>query len=132
MKKFSQLVWTAGIAATLASTAAYATSSSADKVAQAGETAAQEVQRVIYECKDSKQFQDVYISGAKNSYAVITQMDDVLPLEQVTSASGAVYQAMGADYNYELLTKGDTAFLTAGDQAVYEECKIANNVKLTK
>lgn len=130
MKKFSQFVWATGAAVVLAG-GAYASSSSADKVAQAGETAMQEVQRVIYACKDNKQFQAVYINGEKNNYAVITQMDDVLPLEQVTSASGAVYQAMG-DYNYELSTKGDTAFLTAGEQAVYEECKVANNVKLSK
>lgn len=131
MKKFSQLAFVTGLAV-FASTAVYASSSSSDKVAKAGETATQDVQKITYACKDNKNFQVVFVNGEKNAYAVITQMDEVLPLEQTTSASGAVFKAMGEDYNYELVTKGDKAFLNAGDQVVYEECTVANTAKLGK
>lgn len=131
MKKFSQLAFVTGMAL-LAGTAAYASSSSSDKVAKAGETATQDVQKITYACKDNKNFQVVFISGEKNAYAVITQMDEVLPLERTTSASGAVFKAMGENYNYELVTKGDTAVLNADNQAIYEECSVANTAKLGK
>lgn len=130
MKKFSQLVLATGITVLLG-TAAYASSSSADTVAKSSETVAQEVQKITYACKDNKNFQVVFINGEKNSYAVITQMDEVLPLAQVVSASGAVYKVMSEDYNYELVTKGDTAFLMSGNDPVYVDCTIANKAKLT-
>lgn len=131
MKKFAQLAFVAGMTV-FAGTVAYASSSSSDKVAKVGETATQDVQKIIYACKENKNFQIVFINGEKNAYAVISQMDEVLPLEQTISASGAVFKAMDEGYNYELVTKGDKAFLNAGDQAIYEECTVANTTKLDK
>ncbi len=74
MKKFSQLAFVTGLAV-FASTAVYASSSSSDKVAKAGETATQDVQKITYACKDNKNFQAVFIHCEKNAYAVITQME---------------------------------------------------------
>lgn len=54
----------------------------------------------------------VYVNGADGkSFAILLQMDEMIPMAQEVSASGAIYKAISPDYTYTLLTKGKEAFL---------------------
>lgn len=46
----------------------------------------------------------LFINTAESSYAVITQMNEMIPME-LKMASGANYQAINKDYTYKLYTK---------------------------
>lgn len=64
---------------------------------------------------------------AESSYAVITQMNEMIPMEIMKMASGANYQAINKDYTYKLYTKGEYADLVEGnDNPVLSSCKIDN------
>ncbi|ASY37149.1 MliC family protein [Taylorella equigenitalis] len=97
-----------------------------------GMMAKEELQKYIYLCENSKTMQVVYVNTEKESYALITDMDEIIPLQNTPSASGAVYTAMGSNYDYSLVTKGEEASLESGGKAVLKDCKISNKVKLYK
>jgi len=74
-------------------------------------------------CKDSKNLEVVFINAGNSSYAVINQMDEMIPMELMKMASGTNYQAISKNYTYKLYTKGKTADLVEGDdKPVLSEC----------
>ena len=84
-----------------------------------------DVGRYVYTCDDNKTLEVVYVNSGKKSYAIINQVDEMVPLKQVKSASGAVYKALSKNYTYELLTKGNSAtLLEAKDKPVLSNCKL--------
>ena len=89
------------------------------------QAAGKEVNKVIYSCDNSKTLQVVYINSGKNSYAVINQMDEMVPMKLMRSASGANYKAISSDYTYKLYTKGKNAELVEGnDKPVLSNCSL--------
>ncbi len=122
MKSKQILVATMVGIAMVASGSAMAATGKAKKVAKTND----EVQKIIYTCKGNKNLDVVYINTAKSSYAMITQSDEIIPLEIFPMASGANYKSMDKNYTYQLLTKGKSATLEADGKAIYEDCTIAN------
>lgn len=67
---------------------------------------------VAYACDNDEQLQVVYVNDAKgDSFAIISQMDELIPMKQQVSGSGASYKAISPDYSYVLDTKGAEATL---------------------
>ena len=84
-----------------------------------------DIGRYVYTCDDNKTLEVVYVNSGKQSYAIINQMDEMVLLKQVKSASGAIYKALSSNYTYELLTKGDTATLVEGDdKPILSNCRL--------
>ena len=84
-----------------------------------------DIGRYVYTCDDNKTLEVVYVNSGKQSYAIINQMDEMVPLKQVKSASGAIYKALSSNYTDELLTKGDTATLVEGDdKPILSNCRL--------
>lgn len=72
------------------------------------------VMRVVY----------VYVHGADGkSFAILQQMDEMIPMEEQRSASGAIYKAIDPNYTYTLITKGKDATLQDSRQTILSECK---------
>lgn len=91
---------------------------------QAGQLNKQ-VGRYVYSCEENKTLEVVYVNAGKKSYAIINQLDEMIPMAQVKSASGAVYKAMSPNYTYQLLTKGDSAtLLESNDKPVLSNCRL--------
>lgn len=89
--------------------------------------AADSVDKTIYSCADNATMQVAYVNtDAGNSFAILLEQDELIPMKQVVSASGAVYQAINPDYTYQLLTKGKTADLVAvtngKEETVKKDC----------
>ncbi|EAS3780247.1 c-type lysozyme inhibitor [Salmonella enterica] len=79
-------------------------------------SAAEEVAKTIYSCNDNKTMEVVYINTTGgNSYAIINQVNEMIPMRLMKMASGANYEAISLDYTYKLYTKGKTADLVEGD-----------------
>ncbi|TNG94255.1 c-type lysozyme inhibitor [Pasteurellaceae bacterium UScroc12] len=90
----------------------------------AEEDKSQEVSKVLYACRDNKVLDVVYLNTPNNSYAVINQMGEMIPMENIAMASGANYQAINPDYAYKLYTKGNTADLVgANDSPILSDCR---------
>lgn len=86
------------------------------------------IDHVKMACADNQVLDVTFINTASgNSYAVVLEQDELLPMAQTMSASGAVYTAIDKNYHYQLLTKGKTADLVAvtngKDDFVKRDCK---------
>ncbi|MFI0397337.1 c-type lysozyme inhibitor [Paracoccus jiaweipingae] len=80
------------------------------------DTGKDEVSQVKYACAGNAVLDVVYVNtAAGNSYAIISQMDELIPMQITPMASGASYAAMDANYTYRLDTKGDNATLVTVD-----------------
>ncbi|MCK9782552.1 c-type lysozyme inhibitor [Hafnia alvei] len=85
---------------------------------------ADEITKISYVCENNKVMDVIYINTAKDSYAIINQMDEMIPMKIMKMASGANYEAMNKNYTYKLYTKGDNAELVEGkDIPVLSDCK---------
>lgn len=84
------------------------------------------VETANYACADNKVLRVVFVNGADGrSFAIVQQMDEMIPLAQEVSASGAIYKAISPDYTYTLLTKGKEAFLEDGDgKRILSDCAL--------
>ncbi|MBI6544466.1 c-type lysozyme inhibitor [Proteus vulgaris] len=83
-----------------------------------------EITKVSYACENNQIMEVIYINTAKDSYAIINQMDEMIPMKIMKMASGANYEAMNKNYTYKLYTKGDNADLVEGkDKPVLSGCK---------
>ncbi|MDA4421543.1 MliC family protein [Escherichia coli] len=70
----------------------------------------QEISKKAYVCDGNKTMEAVYINTtAGNSYAVINQMDEMIPMQLMKIASGANYEAINKNYSHKLYTKGKKA-----------------------
>lgn len=81
--------------------------------------ASDEITHVKYACDDNQVLDVVFVNtAAGESYAVISQMDELIPMQITPMASGASYKPVSPDYTYMLHTKGKTADLVTvkGDQ----------------
>ncbi|EMO1370747.1 MliC family protein [Proteus mirabilis] len=70
-----------------------------------------EIIKVFYNCENNKVMEVIYVNTAKDSYAMINQMDELIPMKIMKMASGANYKVMYKVYKYKLYTKGDKADL---------------------
>ncbi|ARJ68889.1 MliC family protein [Paracoccus contaminans] len=82
----------------------------------------------LYSCAGNETLDVVYVTpDSGDSYAVVLEEDELLPMVQVRSASGAVYEPVSRDYQYQLATKGNEATLYATtdgkEEAVKSDCK---------
>ncbi len=78
--------------------------------------ATKEISKTAYVCNGNKTMEVVYINTtAGNSYAVINQMDEMIPMQLMKMASGANYEAINKRYSYKLYTKGKKANLVEGN-----------------
>lgn len=85
---------------------------------------ADEITKISYVCENNKVMEVIYVNTAKDSYAIINQMDEMIPMKIMKMASGANYEAMNKNYTYKLYTKGDNADLVEGkDKPVLSDCK---------
>ncbi len=89
--------------------------------------ATKEISKTAYVCNGNKTMEVVYINTtAGNSYAVINQMDEMIPMQLMKMASGANYEAINKRYSYKLYTKGKKANLVEGnDNPVLSNCSSA-------
>ncbi|ELY3194249.1 c-type lysozyme inhibitor [Salmonella enterica] len=87
-------------------------------------SAAEEVVKTIYACNDNRTMEVVYINtNGGNSYAIINQVNEMIPMRLMKMASGASYETISQDYTYKLYTKGKTADLVEGnDKPVLSNC----------
>ena len=104
---------------------ALAQAPAAPVVPVAGDT----MEKFSYSCVGNQTLQVVFVNTAGgSSFAVVLEEDEMIPMNLVPSASGAVYEPASTDYRYRLDTKGDTAHLytTDGgkDTPVKTECKV--------
>lgn len=61
--------------------------------------ATKEISKTAYVCNGNKTMEVVYINTtAGNSYAVINQMDEMIPMQLMKMASGANYEAINKRY----------------------------------
>ncbi|WP_100158055.1 c-type lysozyme inhibitor [Proteus columbae] len=85
---------------------------------------ADEITKISYVCENNKVMEVIYVNTAKDSYAIIHQMDEMIPMKIMKMASGANYEAINKNYTYKLYTKGDNADLVEGkDKPVLSGCK---------
>ncbi len=91
--------------------------------------ATKEISKTAYVCNGNKTMEVVYINTtAGNSYAVINQMDEMIPMQLMKMASGANYEAINKRYSYKLYTKGKKANLVEGnDNPVLSNCSSVLN-----
>lgn len=91
--------------------------------------ASQEISKSIYTCNDNPRVMEViYVNTeAGNAYAIISQVNEMIPMRLMKMASGANYEAIDKNYTYKLYTKGKTAELVEGDdKPVLSNCSLAN------
>lgn len=89
---------------------------------------ADSIDNVSYACANNEVLHVTFVNTAGgNSYAIVLEQDELVPMDNTPSASGAVYRAISPDYNLELLTKGNEATLMATtdgkDDPVKTDCK---------
>ena len=74
--------------------------------------AADSIEKVSYACADNEVLHVTYVNtDGGSSFAVVLDQDELIPMTQQVSASGAIYKAISPDYALQLLTKGKTADL---------------------
>lgn len=84
-----------------------------------------EITKVSYACENNQVMEVIYVNTAKDSYAIINQMDEMIPMKIMKMASGANYEAMNKNYTYKLYTKGDKADLVGdSDKPVLSGCVV--------
>ncbi|WP_435351686.1 c-type lysozyme inhibitor [Morganella morganii] len=82
-----------------------------------------EITKVSYACENNQTMEVIYVNTEKDSYAIINQMNEMIPMKIMKMASGANYEAMNKNYTYKLYTKGNNANLFEGnDKAVLTDC----------
>lgn len=70
------------------------------------------IERVAYACERGMMLDVVYVNTASgSSFAVVSQKDELIPMQVAVSGSGARYVPVNVNQTYELLTKGDAATL---------------------
>ncbi|MBW6047752.1 lysozyme [Klebsiella pneumoniae] len=76
-----------------------------------------------YACEDGKTLDIVYVGD----YAVIKQMDELIPMRLSVSASGMRYLSISKDYSYELWGKQNDMNLSDNsngkEQTILSGCK---------
>lgn len=83
------------------------------------------VGRYVYQCDGGKNLEVVYINAGGKSFAVINQVDEMVPMAQIKSASGANYKAISPNYTYKLYTQGKSADLVeSNDKPVLSNCHL--------
>lgn len=81
------------------------------------------ITKMHYACEGKQVLEVVYVNTDKDSYAIISQVDEMIPMKITRSASGAIYEAMDKNYTYKLYTKGNTATLVESkDKPVLSQC----------
>ncbi len=81
------------------------------------------VEAVSYACDNNGIMKVAFVNGADGeSFAILLQMDEMIPLAQEVSASGAIYKAISPDYTYTLSTKGKEAFLEDRNGVILSGC----------
>ncbi|GJH42514.1 c-type lysozyme inhibitor [Pasteurella canis] len=81
-----------------------------------------ELTKVVYSCEGKNTLDVIFINTAQDSFAIINQVDEMIPMELVKSASGANYKAINKNYTYQLQTKGNQAMLFGDDKLILGEC----------
>ncbi|MCI5850894.1 MAG: MliC family protein [Sutterellaceae bacterium] len=80
--------------------------------------------KAIYACDNGRTLDVIYVNTASgNAWAVITQLDELIPMAVTTSASGATYKAINPAYTYRLYTKGNEAMLEADGSPLLSGCR---------
>lgn len=86
-------------------------------------SAADEMVQTKYACEGGKTLDAVYIGD----YAVMLQMDELIPLKRAKSASGVRYISTSKNYTYELWGKNNNINLSTHDggkeQTILSNCK---------
>lgn len=83
------------------------------------------VESFRYVCADNNVLQVVYVNGADGKgFAIIEQVDEMIPMAEQVSASGAIYKAISPNYTYTLLTKGKKATLEDDKGNVFRDCTL--------
>lgn len=97
-------------------------------VSTASIAASQEISKSIYACNDNQVMEVIYVNTeAGSTYAIINQVNEMIPMRLMKMASGANYEAMDKNYTYKLYTKGKTAELVEGDdKPILSDCYLAN------
>lgn len=84
-----------------------------------------EIIKKIYACDENKVMEVIYINTEKNNYAIINQMDEMIPMQIMKMASGANYEAINKNYTYRLYTKGNKADLIGDkDEKILSNCRL--------
>ncbi|MCQ9120632.1 c-type lysozyme inhibitor [Rodentibacter pneumotropicus] len=81
-----------------------------------------ELTKIVYVCEDNKTLDVVFVNTDKSSYAIMNEMNELIPMQIQQSASGAIYKAINKNYTYELLTKGNTATLMGDNKPILSSC----------
>ncbi|EDQ1683514.1 c-type lysozyme inhibitor, partial [Salmonella enterica] len=64
-------------------------------VSTASMAASQEISKSIYTCNDNQVMEVIYINTeAGNAYAIINQVNEMIPMRLMKMASGANYEAL--------------------------------------
>ncbi|WP_301099593.1 MliC family protein [Otariodibacter sp.] len=77
-----------------------------------------ELTKIAYACENKDAMEVVFVNTSKDSYAIIVDTDEMIPMKIQKSASGAIYKAISPDYNLALYTKGKEATLMAGNETL--------------
>ncbi|SUO94067.1 MliC family protein [Suttonella ornithocola] len=81
------------------------------------------ISKTVYLCSGNEKLEVVFVQNGKKNYAVISQMDELIPLAEAKSASGVLYKAVDPNYSYQLFIKGKKAVLSAkNDENILGEC----------
>jgi membrane-bound inhibitor of C-type lysozyme len=82
------------------------------------------LESVSYSCTNNAVMRVVYVNGADGkSFAILQQMDEMIPMAEQRSASGAIYKAIDPNYTYTLITKGKDATLQDSRETLLSDCK---------
>ncbi|PVX40584.1 membrane-bound lysozyme inhibitor of c-type lysozyme MliC [Pasteurella langaaensis DSM 22999] len=84
------------------------------------------ISHAVYSCGGTDKLEVVYFDDktTHTQYAVITQMNELIPMVEMATASGIGYKAINPDYSYKLQTKGKDATLYEKDYKVVLDCKL--------
>ncbi|QGM81180.1 MliC family protein [Otariodibacter oris] len=77
-----------------------------------------ELTKIAYTCGSNDVMEVVFVNTSKDSYAIVVDTDEMIPMKIEKSASGAIYKAINPDYTLALYTKGRDATLMAGDETL--------------
>ncbi|WP_144575540.1 MliC family protein [Agrobacterium sp. DE0009] len=81
------------------------------------------VDAVSYACANNETMRVVYVNGADGkSFAILLQMDEMIPMAEQRAASGAVYKAINRNYTYVLRTDGNNATLSDSRETLLSGC----------
>lgn len=86
------------------------------------ESSTDELTKIVYTCENNKTLDVIFVNTEKNAYAIINQMDESIPMQNVKSASGTIYKAINPNYTYELITKGNSASLLGDKKPILSNC----------